>query len=910
VSVPDVEIMLPQGTTLGPYEILAPLGSGGMGEVYRARDTKLNRDVAIKILPAEFASDTERMGRFQREAQLLASLNHPNIASIYGLEESGGMRALVMELVEGPTLGELIEGDVGAHSMRPQQNAGIRSSAHPAPLPLEEALPIARQIAEALEYAHEKGIIHRDLKPANVKLTPEGDVKILDFGLAKALEDSPIASDTSNSPTFTLGGTKSGIILGTAAYMSPEQARGKPVDRRTDVWAFGAVLYEILTGRQAFHGETVSDTLAAVMRDDLNWDVLPLDTPNPIQRLLRRCLDKDPKRRLQAIGEARIIIGDVLDGKVEEKRVIPAVPHPISLSRRFPLRLIAAVFVLGLAVILWWQHSRTAPERNWSGELLGGSSIAFGPRISPDGQVLAFQAMVNGLNQVAVMKPDSSNWTVLTHDRSHGQIMETSWSPDGTRIYFDRYLDVPSGIYSVPVLGGEERPVLEDSMYPESLPDGTLLVVRLNAERRLQLHRFWPDTGRLQPLGAIWIPDQGTPLLRVFPDGREAVFYGRLLEAPSEGPNSLYVIDLASGRTRHLASVTLIDQGAFPGGLAVTPDGRSVLVNLSSGNLSSIVSIPRDGSSTKKTLLTLTMLTGFIDVGSDGSLYLDQIDRVGEVLRFSSIGGTPEKIAKVIGSSGDERGTLVLPDGRVLVPSRLAGRDRLLVVAPGKDPVPMFDTPEDTASPATLLGQSEMAFLVGRPPNQTIAVASLGGGRILRRLQGSKGANIQSLTASPNGTILYYAAEGSVWAIPAVDGQPQKIHAGDGVAFDRGKQDLIIQLFEMNGARLVRVPLSGSPETPIPFKSDLRLALFPLAGDAVRENGQILVQVTGKESWFWKPAVLDPSTGKLNMIPLNYDGDALMPAWTSDGHILSIGIPLRSTIWRFRQVSGEERMKR
>jgi len=518
--------------------------------------------------------------------------------------------------------------------------------------------------------------------------------------------------------------------------------------------------------------------------------------------------------------------------------------------------------------------------------------------------------MVNGLNQVAVMKPDSSNWTVLTHDRSHGQIMETSWSPDGTRIYFDRYLDVPSGIYSVPVLGGEERPVLEDSMYPESLPDGSLLIVRLNAERRLQLHRFWPDTGRLQPLGAIWVPDQGTPLVRVFPDGREAVFYGRPLETPSEGSNSLYVIDLASGRTRHLASITLIDQGAFPGGLAVTPDGRSVLVNLSSGNLSNIVSIPRDGSGSKKTLLTLTMLTGFIDVGSDGSLYLDQIDRVGEVLRFSSLGGTPEKIAKVIGSSGDERGTLVLPDGRVLVPSRLAGRDRLLVVAPGKDPVPLFDTPEETASPVTLLGEHEVAFLAGHLPDRIIAVASLDGGRILRRLQGSKGANIQSLSASPDGRTLYYAAEGNVWAIPGADGQPQKIHAGDGVAFDRRKQDLIIQLFEMNGARLVRVPLSGGPETPIPFKSDLRLALFPLAGDAVRKDGQILVQVTGKESWFWKPAVLDPSTGKLKMIPLNYDGDALMPAWTSDGHILSIGIPLRSTIWRFRQAPGEERMKR
>ncbi|MBZ5538575.1 MAG: serine/threonine-protein kinase [Acidobacteriia bacterium] len=901
--------MLPEGRTLGPYEILAPLGTGGMGEVYRAHDVKLNRDVAIKVLPTEFSNDAERMARFQREAQLLASLNHPNIASIYGLEESEGVRALVMELVEGPTLEERIAGNVGAHSMRPSQRADMKEGARCAPLPLDEALPIARQIAEGLEYAHEKGVIHRDLKPANVKMTPDGVVKILDFGLAKALEDSPIASDTSNSPTFTLGGTKSGVILGTAAYMSPEQARGKSVDRRTDVWGFGAVLYEILTGHQAFHGETVSDTLAAVIKDEPGWTLLPANIPSAIEKLLRRCLEKDPKHRLQAIGEARIVLEDVLEGKAEEETGLPAIPQLISPARRFPIRGAAAVFVLALAAVLWWQSSRPSPERKWTGELLGGSSVAFGPRISPDGQILAFQAMVNGLNQVAVMKPDSGNWTVLTHDRSRGQIMEMSWSPDGTRIYFDRYLDVPTGIYSVPVLGGEERPVLEDSMYPQSLHDGSLLVVRLNAGRLLQLHRFWPDTGRLQPLGAMWIPDQGTPLVRVFPDDKEAVFYGRLLEGPPEGANSLYAIDLASGRTRPLASITPINQGALPGGMAVTPDGRSVLVNLSSGNLSTIVSVPRDGSSAQKTLLTLTMLTGFIDVGSDGSLYLDQIDRVGEVLRYSSSGGVPEKVATVVGSSGDGRGALVLPDGRVLVPSRLAGRDRLLLVAPGKDPVPMFDAVEDTASPATLLGESEIAFLAGRPPNQTIAVASLSGGRILRRLQGSKGADIQSLTAFPDGKTLYYAANGNVWAIPAVDGESRKIHPGDGVAVDRGKQDLIIQLFEMNGARLVRVPLSGGPDTPIPYKSEMRLALFPLAGDAVRKDGRILVQVTTKDSWFWKPAVLDPSTGKLEMVPLNYEGDALMPAWTSDDRILSIGIPLRSTIWRFRQAAGSGNVK-
>jgi eukaryotic-like serine/threonine-protein kinase len=276
---------LSAGTRLGPYEVTAPIGAGGMGEVYRAHDSRLNRDVAIKTLPDAFAQDSNRLARFQREAQLLASLNHPNIAGIYGVEESQGTRALVMELVEGPTLAERIA-------------AG--------PIALPEVLSIAHQIADALEAAHEKGIIHRDLKPANIKLTPEGKVKVLDFGLARALEGDPTNSNPANSPTLTLESTRAGMILGTAAYMSPEQARGKVVDKRADIWAFGVVLYEMLSGRITFEGETVSDTLAAVLRADIDWSHLPADTPPKVRRLLQRCLERDPKRRLRDIGDAWI----------------------------------------------------------------------------------------------------------------------------------------------------------------------------------------------------------------------------------------------------------------------------------------------------------------------------------------------------------------------------------------------------------------------------------------------------------------------------------------------------------------------------------------------------------------------------------------------------------------------------
>jgi serine/threonine-protein kinase len=265
--------------SFGTYEILAPIGAGGMEQVYRAFDTKLKRDVALKVLPGAFAQDSDRMLRFQREAEVLASLNHPHIAHIYGVEE----RALAMELVEGETL--------------------------PIGLPLDTALNYARQIAEALEYAHRRGVVHRLLKPANVKVTPEGAVELLDFGLSKAIEDPATAGDDpAKSPTLNLGATRMGTILGTAAYMSPEQASGKTADRRADIWSFGAVLYEMLSGKRAFEGESVSETLASVLKLDPDWNALPKETPASVRKLVRRCLSKDRGQRLQALGEARIVL--------------------------------------------------------------------------------------------------------------------------------------------------------------------------------------------------------------------------------------------------------------------------------------------------------------------------------------------------------------------------------------------------------------------------------------------------------------------------------------------------------------------------------------------------------------------------------------------------------------------------
>jgi hypothetical protein len=327
-------LSLSAGHVLAHYRITAAIGAGGMGEVYRATDTKLGRDVAVKVLPAEFARDPERLARFAREAHLLASLNHPNIAQIYGfetamLEDGSNGHFLAMELVEGEELGE-----------RMKRGA----------IPVTEAMAIAKQIAEALEEAHERGIVHRDLKPANVKVTIDGRVKVLDFGLAKAYAGEGVGGsspDLSRSPTMTHAGTHAGLILGTAAYMSPGQARGHPVDKRTDIWAFGVVLFEMLSGRRLFQGETVSDTLAAVLKTEPDWEALPPDTPSRVRGLLRRCLDRDPRTRLRDIGEARIALER--RGSVEEA---PGTAAPPKRTRR-ARGLAWAGGALGIALAAW-----------------------------------------------------------------------------------------------------------------------------------------------------------------------------------------------------------------------------------------------------------------------------------------------------------------------------------------------------------------------------------------------------------------------------------------------------------------------------------------------------------------------------------------------------------------------------
>ena len=539
------------GTKLGPYEITAKLGEGGMGEVYRATDTKLKREVAVKVLPQAFTEDPERLARFEREAQLLAQLHHPNIASIFGLEESGGVRALVMELVEGPTLADRLE---------------------QGRLSIGESLSIARQIAEALEEAHERGIVHRDLKPQNIKAAAEGKVKVLDFGLAKAMDPASGASgpgvSLAASPTLMQSATMQGVILGTAAYMAPEQAKGFAVDKRADIWAFGVVLFEMLTGVQMFRGDSVPDTLAGVLKNEIDFSALPRETPAAIRRLLHLCLERSPKNRLRDIGDARILIDEVLAGGIQGSETTP-VAH----RKRgwLPWAIAAASLVTALGALLMGGSrrkavlgsplTRTSVLMPLSGKAdLSGGTFA----LSPDAGAIVFLASEQTgsrlfVRELADTEPhplagtDGASFPFWSADsrqiaffagsslrrvpRGGGAVQTIcaakdgrggAWNREGTIIFAADFRDAP--LYKVLASGGEPAPATEldaetkerSHRFPSFLPDGRHFLFGVEpsiAPNRVQIKlASLDDVSNGKPLlEASAVPRFARPSQLVFP---------------------------------------------------------------------------------------------------------------------------------------------------------------------------------------------------------------------------------------------------------------------------------------------------------------------------------------------------------------------------------------------------------
>jgi serine/threonine protein kinase/Tol biopolymer transport system component len=405
-------VALASGTRIGPYEIKSPLGEGGMGVVYRALDIKLQREVALKLLPDHFADDRERLARFQREAQILASLNHPNIAQIHGLEDSSAQTCIVMELVDGETLQQLLERG---------------------PMPAREALPIAKQICEALEGAHEKGIIHRDLKPANIKLTPAGTVKVLDFGLAKAVEGVPTPASFSNSPTLSMAATNPGIILGTAAYMSPEQAKGRTVDKRTDIFAFGCVLFELLSGQPAFGGEDVTEIVGRVVTAEPDWNKLPIDTPTVIHRLIRRMLRKDLRYRLGDIHDARLDIEEAISEPAGKVMANDRLPRGARVSWVIAALSIALVAIAVPAVRHLWENPVPEPPERRLDIVTPSTNAPLEFALSPDGRYIVFVASGNGRQRLWVRALDKTDAEPLPLTDGADYPF---WSPDSRSIGF------------------------------------------------------------------------------------------------------------------------------------------------------------------------------------------------------------------------------------------------------------------------------------------------------------------------------------------------------------------------------------------------------------------------------------------------------------------------------------------
>ena len=613
--MPPIPMRLRAGTCLGPYEIVAAIGAGGMGEVYRARDARLGRDVAVKVLSTPSVADPERLARFEREARTLAALNHPGIGAIYGLEHVSlgtdrPVPALILELVEGETLA-----------------ARIRRG----PIPPVAALGIARQVADALDVAHERGIVHRDLKPANIKITPDDVVKVLDFGLAKALAggaDDVSGSDPANSPTIASPATQAGIILGTAAYMSPEQARGKAVDTRADIWAFGCVLYEMLTGKTAFAGESVSDTIVAILQREPDLSVVPASTPGSVRRLLRRCLQKDVKRRLRDIADARMEIDDALaEPAGAEAAALPVTGGQSRRAWRLALPMLAVGLAAGVGVGLFVGQRRQppgAPAFDRMVRLVASAAHEFGPVISPDGKWVAYLSNARGPADVWVKfiaGGDPVNLTASTDVvvQSSDHIGGLAVSPDGAQIAFQAQAPLQLGatwVIPAPLGGAPRRALPTGHSGLQWSPDGrriayvktggwlgdALIIADADGQNEVEVVKRqgarhahwirWDPAGRflyftygfqslnIEPTEIFRVPVSGGPIEPVVSTARRAAF-------PFPGPDQrglfyaanpdsvelgLWWRDLVSGRDYRLT--TGVGEYTSP---SVSSDGRRVV---------------------------------------------------------------------------------------------------------------------------------------------------------------------------------------------------------------------------------------------------------------------------------------------------------------------------------------------
>jgi Tol biopolymer transport system component len=807
------------GHRLGAYEFADRIGAGGMGEVYRGRDLKLNRQVALKVLPATFAQDNERLARFKREAQVLASLNHPNIAAIYGFEEDNQVQAIVLELVEGPTLAERLQ---------------------PGALPLDESLSIARQIADALEGAHEQGIIHRDLKPANVKVRSDGTVKVLDFGLAKAL-DPPVgvASDVTGSPTITSPAmTRAGLILGTAAYMSPEQAKGRAADRRSDVWAFGALLYEMLAGRRAFDGEDVADTLAFVLTREPDWSALPTTTPANIRLLLRRCLEKDRKRRLADIADARLEIDDLARASVESRAdaATSVVTAAATVTPRTAILWRAASALVLLTLIAaatygGWRLGRGAVTPQTVQFVVlppDGQRFAAIPRflsVSPDGRLLAY--LTGGVPSEHRLWIRPLRSLEVTEIRGAEFARNPVWSPDSRALAFISATGSAGRLRKVDLAGGGGI-TLAEAWGAGLAWSNTGVIIFTGADGRL--YRVADTGGEPTVLTELIADQQETRHVAGFflEDGRRFAFRASNT-AGTKG--AWYIASLDSpGRTLLLEATST---AAYANGrLLYDRDGTlmSQPFDEAQGRLTGTASPVLEGLETEP----LRGEAAFSVSGNGVLAYRRGEGAAGTTLIWHDLEGTALSTLTIDGSFSPFRPPSLSPDGRRLALTRGEGlgRSDIWLVDLERNVPSRFTFDGGTSRPVWTPDGTRIIYSANRK-----GVADLfqldarsggtGSGEIL--LESGVDKNVQAI--SPDGRVLLFgqAAQGNpeIWALPLVGertpiplvrtGFPagNAVFSPDGKWFaycegDSGADQVYVQPYPPNGTRIRISPSSGS----------------------------------------------------------------------------------------------------
>jgi Tol biopolymer transport system component len=726
-----------------------------MGEVYRAHDARLRRDVAIKVLPDSFAADRDRLSRFEREAQILASLNCPNIAAIYGIEQAGESQALVLEYVDGATLADMIAGS---------------------PLPVPEALNIARQLIDALDAAHERGIVHRDLKPANIKITPDGIVKVLDFGLAKA-PAAAASPDLSQSPTITSDGTSAGVLLGTAPYMSPEQARGRVVDKRTDIWAFGCVLYEMLTGRRAFAGATVSDVLGAILHTTPDWSLLPPATPPLVRRLLPRLLDADLKRRVRDIADIRVDLDDTWPAAAA-----PVIDRRAVWWRNAAIGAVAVIAIALAAVAPSFTTPAAVPPsmgRSVVSQLTSYGGTEDSGAIAPDGRAFVFVSEHGGTPDLWLRQIAGGDPVRLTDDAAIES--EAVYAPDGESIYFTRNEGGTSSIWRILALGGQPRRVLTGGQSPSPSPDGRSLAwIRHDEVGRGSLVSSGVDGANVRVLAA----SLRSAFYRASwsHDGRRLAYTTGSLFSP----RNLFIVEMESGTVSQVTH--FVESSAGPQTVAWLRDNRHLVVSYvatpnSQGLLDLGVIDSESGTIARLTAnLTDSLMQPTLSV--DGRRVILTSRRFEREVWKVPFGPDPlangRAAARLLDATIDPMWTYVTRDGQTLLYNNAMVGSRNLWVMPVDGSA---RARQITAVPGDAVMHSSLS-----PDGTKVAFASSATGNSEIWVQNIDGSDLRQLTSdaapnswpawSPDGTSIMYSAADETWRVPAQGGKAEKILDG------------------------------------------------------------------------------------------------------------------------------------